>query len=263
MMKEDLVREQKKNKSAASSAESNSAQLEVERSAALASARDLEQQLAAALADVEVARADSARIMTANDNLQSALESFQNEREAELGILEEQRSEMEQATAAAHAAALDALREANDANMQEIQMAADKAVKNSMDEIKLLEDRLERYRVDNSQMRRSLDEAIHRLQTTDEDVIDRQVMKNILLDWLTKQSVGEKRQVLEVMASVLHFSQEEKDRVHISDGKPQSTLGAVVGAVAAPLPPAHADMEHLQGDTAREKWVDFLMQETE
>jgi hypothetical protein len=84
-------------------------------------------------------------------------------------------------------------------------------------------------------------------------------MKNILLDWFAKTGKG-KREVLTVMASVLHFTEEEKDAIHIGDGT--SAFGRVVGAVAAPLPPSAADIEHLEGDNVREKWVNFLMAET-
>jgi hypothetical protein len=63
------------------------------------------------------------------------------------------------------------------------------------------------------------------------------------------------------MASVLHFSEDEKERVHI--GPHAGTLEKVVHSVAAPLPPSKADVEHLAGDSVREKWVNFLLAETE
>jgi len=107
-------------------------------------------------------------------------------------------------------------------------------------------------------LRRSLDEAIHRLQTSQEDVIDRVLMKNILLDWFSKTGKS-KRDVLALMASVLHFTEEEKDAIHIGDHS--GTFGKVVGSLAAPLPPSAADIDHLEGDTVREKWVNFLLAE--
>jgi len=194
-------------------------------------------------------------LMTANGNLQAALEAFQNEREAEMALMEENTREQEEATAAAHAAALEATHEAHQAEIRHIQQAADAAVKNSMDEIKNLEGKLEILRVENVQTRRSLDEAIKRLQATQDDVIDRAFMKNILLDWLTKTEKKERGQVLELMASVLHFTDEEKERVHIDDG------GGIRKFVAPP--PSKADLEHLEGDNVREKWVNFLIAETD
>jgi len=261
MLKEERERERSKLQSAAVVAQGTTQQIEEERDRALAEVRDLRQQLDAAVADLDVARADTERIIMARENLQVALEAFQGERDAELAMLEEQRVAQEEAMTAAHSAAMDALKASHESHILEIQRAADEAVRNSMDEIKRLEVKLEEFRVENVQMRRSLDEAIHRLQTTQEDVIDRELMKNILMDWLTKTGTKERREVLELMANVLHFSEDEKNRVHISG--PQGTLGKVVGSVAAPLPPSKADVEHLEGDNVREKWVNFLLAETD
>ena len=176
-------------------------------------------------------------------------------------MMEEQRLEAEQSIKAAHAAAMDAMREANETHLRDIQIAADASVRHSMEEIQNLESKLAAFKAENVQMRRSLDEAIYRLQATQEDVIDRTLMKNILMDWLTKTGTKERTDVLELMASVLHFTEEEKDRVHI--GPHAGALEKVVHSVAAPIPPSKADVEHLAGDTVREKWVSFLLAETE
>jgi chromosome segregation ATPase len=255
MLKEDHSREKAKIQTVAASAESSTAQLEAERDEALAKVHDLQLQMAAATADVDLAKSDAQRILIANTNLQAALEAFQNERDAEMEVMEENRRQQEQALAAAHAVALQALREANQAEMRQLQRVSDAAIMNSMDEIKKLEDKLEACRVENVQTRRSLDEAIKRLQATQDDVIDRTLMKNILLDWLTKTDRKEKIQILEVMASVLHFTDAEKERVHIDEG------GALRKLVAPP--PAKADLEHLEGDNVREKWVNFLIAEAD
>ena len=261
MMQEQHDRERAKNQSAVESTSANSAQLEAYRDALEAEVQDLKRQLAAAHADVEVARADTERVMTGNANLQSALEAFQSEREAELALIEEHKLAAEEATAVAHAAALEATHEAHEAEIRQIKFAADEQIAKTKEEVKRLEEKNERLRLDNVQMRRSLDEAIHRLQATQEDVIDRALMKNILLDWLTKTGAKERQQVLELMANVLHFSEEEKERVHLDEKA--GALGRVVGAVAAPLPPPKADVDHLEGENVREKWVNFLMGETD
>lgn len=255
MLKEDHSREKAKVQNVAASAESNTAQLESERDEALAKVHDFQLQLAAALADVDVAKFDAERIMKAHSNLQAALEAFQNEREAELAMVEEDRRDDEAATAAAHAAALDATHEAHQAENRQIQRACDAAVMNSMDENKRLEEKLEMFRVENVQTRRSLDEAIKRLQATQDDVVDRTFMKNILLDWLKKTEKKEKGRVLELMASVLHFTEAEKEMVHIDEG------GGLRKLVALPMP--KADLDHLEGDNVREKWVNFLIAEAE
>lgn len=256
MLKEDHSREKAKIQTVAASAESSTVQLEAERDEALAKVHDLQIQLSAAMADLHVAKSDAERIMQANTNLQSALEAFQSERDAEMAMMEENQRERERALAAKHVAILDATHEANQAEIRQIQQVSDAALLNSMEEIKKLEDKLEKYRVENVQTRRSLDEAIKRLQATQDDVIDRTFMKNILLDWLTKNDRKEKVQVLEIMASLLHFTDAEKEKVHIDDG------GGSLRKLVIP-PPPKVDLESLEGDNVREKWVNFLIAEAD
>lgn len=143
MLMEERDRDRFQKQSAVESAESNISKTATERDASLAKAIDYEQQLTAALADLKLARSDTERVMTANINLQNALEAFQSEREAEIGILEEQRVAVEEATAAAHAAAIEATHEANEAQMRALQMAADAAVTNVMEEVRSLEGKVE------------------------------------------------------------------------------------------------------------------------
>jgi hypothetical protein len=157
MLKEARDRERAHRKNAAVDAESNQAELLAERDVAMATVRDLERQLKAALADLDIAKADADRITMANVNLQSALEAFQSERDAEMQMVQEQREEAELATAASHAAAIEATREANEARMREVQMAADAAVKNVMREVQELEAKLE---VRRAKWRRDVDNAI-------------------------------------------------------------------------------------------------------
>ena len=102
--------------------------------------------MAAARADIEMIISDRDRALTSNSNLQAALEAFQMEREAELAIWEENKLADENSLAAAHLATLDATRQINEAQIQSIQKAADNAVKNSMQEIKLLEDKVEMFK---------------------------------------------------------------------------------------------------------------------
>jgi hypothetical protein len=139
MLKEARDRDRAQIESTTSSASENQTKIASSRDAARAEAQDMERQLAATLADLELARADYNRAMLSSANLQRALEAFQNEREAETGILEEQARSSEEATAAAHAATLTATVEANEAQMKAVQYAADAAIRNIMDEVKTLE----------------------------------------------------------------------------------------------------------------------------
>ncbi|KAG7349352.1 hypothetical protein IV203_011949 [Nitzschia inconspicua] len=263
MVKEDLSRERSKNQTVVDSAITSHTQVELERDSALSELRDVKQMLAAAMADLEIARADNERIMTANSNLQSALEAFQDERQAEMKMIDEQRLESEETIKSAHEAAMNALKQTHEAQLYEVQIAASKTVQNAKNEMELLEGSIERLKSENNQMRRSLDEAIHRLQSTQEDVIDRNVMKNILLDWCMLKDKTKRHQVLEIMANLLHFSNEEKEKLHLTSVDLDSVRARVVGALAAPLPPPKADVEHLEGSNVREKWISFLMAETD
>jgi len=108
-------------------------------------------------------------------------------------------------------------------------------------------------------LRKALDEAISRLQMNQEDVIDRSLIKNIILDWHVKKGKA-KRDVMILLGSILHFSEDEKDKAFIGDGP--GTFDMVYGAVAAPLPPAKLNVDKIEGDNVREKWVNFLLAET-
>ena len=63
-----------------------------------------------------------------------------------------------------------------------------------------------------------------------------------------------------LLGSILHFTEDEKDKAFIVDGP--GTLDKVYGAVAAPLPPAKLNIDKIEGDNVREKWVNFLLAET-
>lgn len=143
MLKEERNRDKEKIDSATELASSSQAKLASERDAAIHESCELQQQLTTTLADLDIANADKERVLRSNANLQSALESFQSERDAESALLEEQRQQSEVANAAAHAASIDAMHEANEARMREVQMAADAAVRNILEEIRHTESTLE------------------------------------------------------------------------------------------------------------------------
>jgi hypothetical protein len=93
--------------------------------------------------------------------------------------------------------------------------------------------------MENIQMRRLI-EAINRLQSTQETSIV--LMKNILLDWLTKASSKDKKPILEVMASVLPFFRTKRRKGStLTTAAVMYLRKAVMGRVAAPFPPLPAD----------------------
>ena len=288
MLEEERLRERSALESAQDKTSEDYTQVLKERDAANATVRDLEQQLVAARADLELAHTDRDRAVTANDNLTMALEAFQSERESEISILMEQRIAGEEAVEAAHQASLEAMKEANAAQMRDVQYAADKSVQNQLAEMDKMETDLQECRRESSNLRKALDEAIARLQTSQEDVIDRNLIKNVILDWHSKRG-KEKRDVMILLGSILHFTEDEKDKALIGEGP--GTLHKVFDAVAAPLPKSKLDVgkcprlcsclscailyplfctdthnrnysDKIEGDTVRDKWVSFLMAET-
>lgn len=263
VLREERDRERMQSQSTVESAMQSSIRIETERDEAISELRDVKQQLAASIADLEIARADVDRMSVANSNLSDALEAFQDERRAELELLEHQRAEAEKALASSHTAAIAAIREAHNHELEKIQTAADTAVRHKMDELSALEIQIEKLKSENTQMRRSLDEAIYRLQTSQEDVIDRTLMKNILLDWCTMKEMAKRQQVLELMASVLHFNEDERNKVHLTHMDIESVRSRVVGAIAAPLPPSKANVDSLEGANVREKFLNFMLAETD
>lgn len=259
LLEEEREREKSKLESANEKTSEDYTIVVAERDSAKAEAQNLEQLLAAARADLELANTDRDRALTANENLQRALEDFQSERDSEIALLMEQRQTDEVATAAAHAAALEATREANAAEMRDVQYAADRSVQNSLREMDKMEETIQECRKDNLNLRKALDEAIARLQTNQEDVIDRSLIKNIILDWHSKKGKA-KHDVMVILGDMLHFTEDEKDKAFVGEGT--GTLNKVYGAVAAPLPPAKLNVDKLEGDNVREKWVNFLLSET-
>ncbi|CAJ1934190.1 unnamed protein product [Cylindrotheca closterium] len=263
VLREERDRERKHNENVVESAMQSNTRIETERDEAISELRDVKIQLAASTADLEIARADVDRMTVANNNLSDALEAFQDERRAELELLEQQRAEAEKALASSHNAAIAALRDAHNHELKKLQDVADTAVRHKMDELRSLETHINKLKSENTQMRRSLDEAIYRLQTSQEDVIDRTLMKNILLDWCTMKDKGKRQQVLELMASVLHFNEDERDKVHLTHMDIESVRSRVVGAIAAPLPPSKTDVDALEGANVREKFLSFMLAETD
>ena len=257
LMKEERDREANKLREIEEAQSSSIQSLISERDTAISQIRDLEQRLTTLQADFDVTQADMSRVLQANSNLQSALEAFQTESEAELAILEESRASSEQALIASHDLAMELVKKENQRSIDEIQIASDKAIHKMMDEVAMMEEKHAMLRKENIELRRSLDEAIKQLQMGKEDVIDRTLMKNILLDWFSKTGKG-KRDVLMVMSSVLHFSDEDKSVCGLNEAS--RGLGKVINSMN-PIPLSNRPPSDVEGENVREKFVNFLLAE--
>jgi hypothetical protein len=72
------------------------------------------------------------------------------------------------------------------------------------------------------------------------------------------------RDVMAVMASLLHFTDEEKAsaELYFERKDDKGMVGRVVGNIVAPLPPPVLDVEQLEGENVRDKFVQFLLAES-
>lgn len=139
LLEEERLREKALLESANENVSESISRVSSERNAAKATVQDLEQQLAAAYADLEIANADRDRALMASENLQRALEAIQCERDSEIALLMEQRAAAEEAMEAAHAVEVESLHQANASQIKDVQYAADKSVQNSLVEIDKME----------------------------------------------------------------------------------------------------------------------------
>ena len=159
-IEEELRREKSALESANEKTSEDHAVVITKRDALMARASNLEQLLAAARGDLELANTYRDRALMANENLQRALEDLQCERDAEISLLAEQQRASEDAIVDAHAASMEATREAYAAEMRDVQYATDKSVQNALTEMDNMESTIQECRRDNMNLRKALDEAI-------------------------------------------------------------------------------------------------------
>jgi hypothetical protein len=99
------------------------------------------------------------------------------------------------------------------------------------------------------------------VQASQDDVVDRAVMKNMILDWNSK--VGEERgMVMQVIASLLHFTEEEKEMCNVHERALRSYEKGLVGKVFEAPPPPKVAADKLEGDSVKDKFLSFLLAET-
>ncbi|GMH98065.1 hypothetical protein TrST_g10764 [Triparma strigata] len=236
--------------------------LEEERDDAEGRANEMRSRLVATSADLDIARTEAQQAQDSSNNLQMAMSKLQDERDAELGMMEQQRLDSLTAEQESWRTKLAATARLHEGEVQEIEAKHQEDLKAQQERYKKQEARLDETRADNVTLRRSLDEAIGRLQATQEEIIDRALMKNVLLDWHSKQ--GEERNaVMSIMASMLNFSDEEKKTAEVYDnaaGK-EGVVRRIVGNIAAPMPQPAVNVNELEGDTVSDKFQAFLLAE--
>ncbi|GMH80173.1 hypothetical protein TrLO_g11622, partial [Triparma laevis f. longispina] len=238
--------------------------LEEERDDAEGRANEMRSRLVATSADLDIARNEAQQAQDSSNNLQMAMSKLQGEREAELGMMEQQRLDSLYAEQESWRTKLSAVTRLHEGEKQEIAAKHEGGLKAQVEKYKKQEARLDETRADNVTLRRSLDEAIGRLQATQDEVIDRTLMKNVLLDWHSKQG-DERNAVMSIMASMLAFTDEEKNTAELYDvaaaaGK-EGVVRRVMDNIAAPMPQPAVNVNELEGDTVSDKWKSFLLAE--
>ncbi|GMI36851.1 hypothetical protein TrRE_jg6780 [Triparma retinervis] len=226
-------------------------------------AEEFKGRLDASEVDLRMARRDLEGSEVAMGNMHVAMQNLQGERESEIKMMEQQAEEEMAGEREAFEGRLEALAEVHESNVAEVRAQHKKEMRIEKDKLETINFKLEGNMTENVGLRRSLDEAIKRLQASQEDIIDRVLMKNILLDWHGK-SGDERRDVMAVMASLLHFTDEEKAsaELYFERKEDKGMVGRVVGGIVAPLPPPVLDVEQLEGENVRDKFVSYLLAES-
>ena len=130
-----------------------------------------------------MARRDLEGSEVAMGNMHVAMQNLQGERESEIKMMEQQAEEEMAGEREAFEGRLEALAEVHESNVAEVRAQHKKEMRIEKDKLETINFKLEGNMTENVGLRRSLDEAIKRLQASQEDIIDRVLMKNILLDW--------------------------------------------------------------------------------
>ncbi|KAG5951828.1 hypothetical protein E4U53_002179 [Claviceps sorghi] len=194
---------------------------------------DLEEQIATLKHNYEAAAADRDSQSTLVDNLQNALREIQEARKRELRDMvettESQLQALKTRVQQAEARARDA-EEAKEEMAKELERTA--PFENEVKEKKLL---IGKLRHEGIVLNDHLTRALRYLKRTKpEDNVDRQVVTNHLLHFLTLDRGDAKRfQVLQVMAGYLNWTDEQREQAGLS--RP----GASTGILRLPASPFH------------------------
>jgi chromosome segregation ATPase len=210
---------------------------------------DANSKLQVCEADLEVVRADNARSFTSLKNLQRVLENFQSEKDIEMKRLE-QKYQLEIESLEMRSSHL--TRDVDDA----------KAATSS--EVKALREDVQRMtrnltEVQNGKdaevqgMRRTLDLAIEQLQASTQEVVDRNLMQNLVVQYHQKNRSSE---VLELMARILGLSEDQKAACGLHSRRPLLT------GIRSLLPAPDLAFEVAEGSNLVELWVKFLETES-
>uniref|UniRef100_A0A7S2WTQ4 GRIP domain-containing protein n=1 Tax=Rhizochromulina marina TaxID=1034831 RepID=A0A7S2WTQ4_9STRA len=215
--------------------------------------RDAETRARALEADLELTRQDHERSSLISANLQRVLEQFQSDKGAELAQLRELHEREVTGLQEALSSQVAQLRKAHTEELDQRSEETNRArmaMDHAQHQLALVEKDKERKIAD---MRRSLDQAIAQLQASDEDVVDRKLITNLIVAY---HSRARSREVLELMSRILNFSVEDQRKVGLL-GRGLG-IGKLLGNVLTPLPTPELPRDQVENSSLLELWVAFL-----
>ncbi|CAM9863373.1 unnamed protein product [Scytosiphon promiscuus] len=232
---------------------------------ALQREQQLGSQVKALQADLALASQDTARHEEALGNLRGVLEAFHAERNTEMEVLNKRRKEELGDQAASFEKREMALKSAYETQLSEQVLSTER--EREKERLKqrraeaLLEGENARIKEDLLKTRAALEGALTRLSGSCDDTVDRQLVANLIVRYVTSHH---KRQVLDLMARMFNFAEEEKEQVGLLDRGPSlpGILTAMFTASGAEDTEVPADAESVAGSALSDLWVDFLMAET-
>ncbi|CAM9359440.1 unnamed protein product, partial [Ectocarpus sp. 8 AP-2014] len=241
--------------------------------AALQREQQLGSQVKALRADLALANQDTARHEAALGNLRQArrdrvrgvLEAFHEEKATEVEVINKRRQEDLASQAASFEATELSLKRSFEARLSEQAQALERDRLKDRRAEAVLEGENARIKGDLAKSRAALEAALLRLSGSCDDTLDRQLVTNLIVRYVSSHH---KKQVLELMARMFNFTEEEKEQVGLSNRGPtlpgMLTAMFVGGGQDGDHDPeaATAEAKASAGGALGDLWVDFLMAET-
>ncbi|CAM9373063.1 unnamed protein product, partial [Ectocarpus sp. 4 AP-2014] len=243
--------------------------------AALQREQQLGSQVKALRADLALANQDTARHEAALGNLRQAptrsssvlgvLEAFHEEKATEVEVMNKRRQEDLASQAKSFEATELSLKRSFEARLSEQAQALERGRLKDRRAEAVLEGANARIKEDLAKSRAALEAALLRLSGSCDDTLDRQLVTNLIVRYVSSHH---KKQVLELMARMFNFTEEEKEQVGLSNRGPtlpgMLTAMFVGGSQDGDHGPeaATAEAKASAGGALGDLWVDFLMAET-
>lgn len=202
--------------------------------------------------------------MEALSNLQTVLEKMQSDHDAEKNRISKELEEKSLFAAEADGAIKKVTL------LEEELSQKDSLLNEFRKELKSLRKYTVKVENDNADIRKTLQATISRLDnfSEDENFVDRRLAIQLLVAYV--EGKRSRKEVLELMAKILHFSEDDKVKVGlISSTKPaKSSVFSNIVSIIAPRVPEPLESPKFNPNldsnaNLADLWIDFLMSETE